>query len=536
MMRTNFTLLTTAAGRKMTKNGLDQLLVRRITNSLPCAQHVMVDYFEGKEEPRTDADWLNAKDYKEIPGPSNFELIRGYFPGGALYKTTIKEMEVHFRKKYGDIIRFNGTVGKTDILFTFNPSDFETVFRNETIWPVRVGFQSLAYYRLEKRPHIFHGIDGLLTSQGRAWGYMRNKVNPVMMKVQNIRPNLPAVDGIAQEFIERLDAILDPHTGRLSTDFSEEAKMWAFETVALVALNTRLGLMSREKSNAMALKLSESIAEFFSLCYYYEVIPPFWRYFETAGFKKLIKAYDSITEITTHYIEKAMEQFDQSAEGKSVLEKLYRIDKNVAVVMAMDMLMAGMDTTSSALISTLYFLSINPEKQEELRKELIALLPEPNMPLTEENTKNMPYLRGCIKETLRFRPIANGNFRIAGRDLVLSGYRVPKGVGVYMATMTLSNSDAYFERSAEFLPERWIKSAKATCPVSQKHNPFVYLPFGFGPRTCIGKRLAEMELETILVRILRNYRVSWVGEKPLEYINNLILQPAGEMSFKFEKL
>lgn len=120
--------------------------------------------------------------------------------------------------------------------------------------------------------------------------------------------------------------------------------MWAFETVALVALNTRLGLMSREKSNAMALKLSESIAEFFSLCYYYEVIPPFWRYFETAGFKKLIKAYDSITEITTHYIEKAMEQFDQSAEGKSVLEKLYRIDKNVAVVMAMDMLMAGMDT------------------------------------------------------------------------------------------------------------------------------------------------------------------------------------------------
>lgn len=47
---------------------------------------VMVDYFEGKEEPRTDADWLNAKDYKEIPGPSNFELIRGYFPGGKVFQ------------------------------------------------------------------------------------------------------------------------------------------------------------------------------------------------------------------------------------------------------------------------------------------------------------------------------------------------------------------------------------------------------------------------------------------------------------------
>ncbi|NP_001306761.1 cytochrome P450 12B4 [Ceratitis capitata] len=522
MITTKFALLTSASGQNVAKKAINQLMVRQFTYSSTRCQQVAVQYFETKEEARTDAEWLNAKSYKEIPGPSIFELLRTQFPGGALYKTNIKEMEDYFRKRYGDILRFKGTLGKIDTVFTFNPADFETVYRNETIWPVRLGVDSLTYYRV--------------SNQGRAWGDIRNKVNPVMMKVQNIRQNLSAIDGIAQEFIKRLDSLLDPRTGRLSNNFSEEIKMWAFESVAFVALNTRLGLMTREKSDPMALKLSDSLTTFLEKSYNYDVAPPFWKYFETPGFKQLIKAYDSITEVTTHYIEKAMEQFDQSAEGKSVLEKLYRIDKNVAVVMAMDMLMAGMDTTSATFISTLYFLSKNPEKQEELRKELIALLPEPNMPLTEENTKNMPYLRGCIKETLRFRPIANGNFRIAGRDLVLSGYRVPKGVGVYMATMTLSNSDEYFERSAEFLPERWIKSAKATCPVSQKHNPFVYLPFGFGPRTCIGKRLAEMELETILVRILRSYRVSWVGEKPLEYINNLILQPAGEMSFKFEKL
>lgn len=148
----------------------------------------------------------------------------------------------------------------------------------------------------------------------------------------------------------------------------------------------------------------------------------------------------------------------------------------------------------------------------------------------------MPYLRACIKESLRLKPIANGNFRLAGQDIVLSGYKVPQGVGVYMATMSLSNSDEYFERSADFIPERWLKAAKSTCPVSQKHNPFVYLPFGFGPRTCIGKRLAEMEIETLLARLLRNYRVTWEGEKPLEYINDLILRPTGEMKFKFEKV
>lgn len=153
----------------------------------------------------------------------------------------------------------------------------------------------------------------------------------------------------------------------------------------------------------------------------------------------------------------------------------------------------------------------------------------------------MPYLRACIKEGLRITSITPGNFRITTKDLVLSGYRVPRGTGVLMAVMELSNSEEYFPQSSEFMPERWLKSSDSdthsdACPEARSRNPFVYLPFGFGPRTCIGKRIAELEMETLLVRLLRRYQISWLPDTPLQYQSNIILSPHGDIRFKFEPI
>lgn len=196
--------------------------------------------------------------------------------------------------------------------------------------------------------------------------------------------------------------------------------------------------------------------------------------------------------------------------------------------------------TSSAFVTVLYHLACNPEKQTQLHHELRRILPSCEDALTAENTKNMPYLRACIKEGLRITSITPGNFRITTKDLVLSGYRVPRGTGVLMGVLELSNSDEYFASSAQFVPERWLKSDSdvdvdvKACPEARSRNPFVYLPFGFGPRTCIGKRIAELEMETLLARLLRRYKISWLAETPLQYESTIILSPHGDIRFKFE--
>lgn len=151
----------------------------------------------------------------------------------------------------------------------------------------------------------------------------------------------------------------------------------------------------------------------------------------------------------------------------------------------------------------------------------------------------MPYLRACLKESLRITPITPGNFRASGQDIVLSGYQIPKGTGILMASVLLTNSDQYFNKSNEFLPERWLKSddnLSYECPHLKSKHPFVYLPFGFGSRTCIGKRLAEMEIEALIIRILRNYRVKWCHNDPMKISSNLILAPIGKLHFQFENI
>ncbi|XP_018803930.1 PREDICTED: cytochrome P450 12b1, mitochondrial-like [Bactrocera latifrons] len=483
---------------------------------------------------RTDVEWLNAKDYSAIPGPTKYKLFRDFLPGGEFYNINYIEMHKRLHSRYGDIFLLKGMFGRPDTLFTYNADDFEVVYRNEGIWPIRVALMSFDYYRKVKRVDFFKGRSGLVTEHGRSWGDMRNKVNPVMMKSASIRGDLPEIDKITLRFVERLETLRDPITGLLKNDFHIELKKWAFESVTYIALNKRLN-MSSESANKEAAVLAQNLADCFNLSFLYDMRPSVWKYFETPGFKKLMRAYNSITEITYKYVLEAMHRFESEGktQAKSVLEKLLLIDTHYAMLMSIDSLTSGMDTTASTFITTLYHIARNPEKQRALRRELIQIMPDPNTPLTVENTKNMPYLRACIKEAQRITPIAPGNLRTLPKDVVLSGYRIPRGTSVHLGNMALCNSEQFYPRYKEFIPERWLKSGESACPELRSSNPFIYAPFGFGPRTCVGKRIAEMEMETLMARLVRLYKISWASPDEMQYVSNLILAPKGPVKFRF---
>lgn len=192
-------------------------------------------------------------------------------------------------------------------------------------------------------------------------------------------------------------------------------------------------------------------------------------------------------------------------------------------------------------------LAKNPEKQEKLRKEIMQILPTKDTPLTEKSMKNIPYLRACLKEALRIYPLAIGNGRAPQKDVVLSGYQVPKGTQVLMISTGFLLDDKYYPRAKEFIPERWLRQDKETqsqtqqqdavCPNALKaSSPFVYLPFGFGPRMCIGRRIAEMELELGLARILRNFKVEYNHPTDNAFKSLLVNVPNIPLKFKFTDL
>jgi cytochrome P450 family 12 len=148
------------------------------------------------------------------------------------------------------------------------------------------------------------------------------------------------------------------------------------------------------------------------------------------------------------------------------------------------------DTTSSAAIGILYCLAKNQEKQDKLRAELLQILPNKDDELTPVKMQNMPYLRAVIKEGIRLYPPTAGTMRSAGEDLVLSGYQVPKGTDIVLNLMMANTDESLFPCAHMFIPERWLKDKESKCPNALSPvNPFAYLPFGFGPRMCIGNVL-----------------------------------------------
>lgn len=190
--------------------------------------------------------------------------------------------------------------------------------------------------------------------------------------------------------------------------------------------------------------------------------------------------------------------------------------------------------TGAATKALLYILAKNPEKQKKLRKEVLSILPTKETPLTAERLKHLPYLRACMKEAHRIRPIIAGTVRAAGQDLVLQGYRIPKGTYVAMAGQLFSENEKVYPKADQFIPERWLKDdsyKEEVCKHAKDAHPFAYLPFGFGSRMCVGKRFAELEIATFIIRFVREFEIEW-HYPDLKIKSSFVEQLDGDMKFR----
>ncbi|ALC41760.1 Cyp12e1 [Drosophila busckii] len=258
-----------------------------------------------------------------------------------------------------------------------------------------------------------------------------------------------------------------------------------------------------------------------------------------------MRALDESLQIVDGYVQQAMERIEQTVEKsdaeKSVLEKLLAINRKYAVVMALDMLYGGVDSTTSTFSAILLALAKHPEKQAKLRAEIRSVLPQKDSPVTVESMRNLPYLRACIKESLRYYPLTSANLRTTRQQLVLSGYSVPAKTEIIMVHLNLWRNEQHFSQPEQFIPERWLReqpqSSTAGCPAATKSShPFAYLPFGFGPRSCIGRRIAEMELEIGVARLLRNFQVEFNHPMDKPFIAYQVATPRIPLKFKFTDL
>uniref|UniRef100_A0A0N4Z4L9 Cytochrome P450 n=1 Tax=Parastrongyloides trichosuri TaxID=131310 RepID=A0A0N4Z4L9_PARTI len=211
-------------------------------------------------------------------------------------------------------------------------------------------------------------------------------------------------------------------------------------------------------------------------------------------FKVLIKSLEEknqINEIDNEIIfEKATES--QKKKGMSKCEILAQ---------GFLFLLAGYETTSNTLHFLLFMLAHHQEYQDKCREEIINALDGKNINYIDYETVNkLNYLEQCVKESLRMYPPAGKINRMCVKRTTINGIDFEPGTTVSVSIFNLHYNDKVYPEPEVYDPDRFSPEQKAL------RDPLYYLPFGYGPRNCIGMRYAYLSMKVYLARLLLKFK------------------------------
>jgi cytochrome P450 len=207
-------------------------------------------------------------------------------------------------------------------------------------------------------------------------------------------------------------------------------------------------------------------------------------------------------------------------EGRSLSDRQIRDQ-------LMTFLQAGHETTALTLTYAIYLISKNPEIQEKLAEEVS---PFKHRAVGADEMDAFPFLKQVTLEALRLYPSS----WMVGRDAVeedsISGWRIPQGSSVIVPVWSMHRDARVFADPEAFRPERWTEEFQKGLHRTR------YMPFGYGPRMCIGFGLAQLELQIILGTIYSRKRTSLAAGKPLKVMASVTARPKNDVMIRFDDL
>ena len=198
-------------------------------------------------------------------------------------------------------------------------------------------------------------------------------------------------------------------------------------------------------------------------------------------------------------------------------EEGHRLSASQIMDHLLTLFVAGHETLANALTWACYLLAQHPHVTAKLLNELEAHLA--GQPPTPGDLERLAYLEQVVKEVLRLYPPAASLSRIAREPFEWKGYTFHAGDIVMYAPYVSHRMPNQFSEPETFRPERFDPQQ------GEKHPPCAYLPFGAGPRTCLGAPFAMMELKTVLAILVQRYRLDLLPNQRVEATVRTTLQP-----------
>jgi cytochrome P450 len=338
---------------------------------------------------------------------------------------------------------------------------------------------------------------GVLVEDGETHAYLRGQIEPVLQKPHVIQ-HIPAM-------LAETDRVLDEWVDGTVQDMLVEMRRAAL----LIFMSTLLDVDFGPDLERMWQPILRTIKY---------ISPGFWIVWPNMprpGYQQALAQMDDylygVIRERRHELTAAP---DQARDGRATdllthLASIPEMSDDLIRDQILTMLIAGHDTSTALLAWALYLLGQHPDVMARARLEVDNVLGDGDPDL--ESVNSLYYLEAVIKETLRLYPPIHVGNRIVAEDTAVTGYELQAGTRV-MASIYLAHRDErYWDAPETFQAERFERGA-------ERPPAFTYVPFGGGPRACIGAAFAQVEAKVVLARILQQFDLHDVGRRVKPYM------------------
>ncbi|CAB4296646.1 unnamed protein product [Prunus armeniaca] len=488
---------------------------------------------------------------RKVPGPPVIPFV-GHLPLMAKYGPDLFQI---LAKQYGPIFRFH--MGRQPLVIV---ADAELCRE--------VGIKKFKDIPNRSMPSPIQACPlhqkGLFFTRDARWSTMRNTL------VSLYQPShLASLVPTMQSFVETATRNIDPSKEEEDITFSKISLALATDTIAQAAFGVNFGLSKPQSNSDSVNKIdggrqdknndnkNDAVSKFTDQ-YVYSVAQvkmdltgslsiilgllfpilqePFRQILKRIPGtmdRKIERTNDNLSSRLDEIVEKRMKDNDRGSkdflslilnarESEKVSKKVFTPDYISALTY--EHLVAGSATTAFTLSTTVYLIAQYPEVEKKLLAELDAFGPADQMPTAHDLQNKFPYVDQVIKESMRLYPVSPLIARETSSEVEIGGYVLPKeeqGTWVWFGVGVIAKDPKNFPEPNKFKPERFDPN----CKEEKERHPYAFLPFGIGPRACLGQKFALQEIKLALIHLYRKYvfRHSPNMEKPLEFEFGIIL-------------
>jgi cytochrome P450 len=415
---------------------------------------------------------------------------------------------VRVMHELGDVVRLTaGPPGmRIDLYLVFHPDGIQRVLAGS-----REGYtKGNRFYREIARTLGW----GLLTSEGERWQRQRRLIQPLFTRRQ--------IASYAELMAQEAGAVAERWADAAGNGGTVDANAEMIRLTLRVVGRSIFGDDVDRAGDVLDSVFPELNRHTFKRAISPLAPPPTWP---TPANRRAARAKHDLYGVVDDLIARRR---DAGAGGDDLVSRLLNArDADTGEAMdlqqvrdeALIFLLAGHETTSTALTFALQLLGRHPEEQERVHAEIDATVD--GAPPGVEAAAALERTTMALKEAMRLYPPAYALGRLLVGDDAIGGYALPAGANVVVCQYATHRHPRFWERPETFDPERFTPERE------QARHPYAYFPFGRGPRACIGSHFAMLEAVIALAVLLRRFRVtSGLDDVPLD-TQGITLRPRG---------